>query len=248
MATQTIRLEEAARRVLRSAFGNVRTQAEPVPVELPRGANPVDGPDEVLVLVLGTRGGFVSRRTVRGRSVDLRELELRLASAEVAVEGIARRPEVESPPLSPTDASMLDAAGLVESENDRPGAFEKSQIAYEMLLGRSYTLEEAARILKVNPSRLRQRLGQRTLYGIKDGRSWRVPRFQFDVKRQKIVRGIEKVLPRIRRDAHPLEVATWFSIPHQDLVVGEHEEPVTPLDWLGGGRSPETVAELADEI
>ena len=247
MATQTVRLEEEARRVLRSAFGKVRTQAEAVPVELPKGAAPVDGPNEVLVLVLGPHGGFVSRRTVRGRPVDLRELQLRLAGAEVAVEWIARRPEVESPPLSPTEASMLDAAGLIESESDRPGALEKSQIAYEMLLHRSFTLEQAAKLLDVNTSRLRQRLGQRTLYGIKDGRSWRVPRFQFDAKK-KLVRGIEKVLPRVRQDAHPLEVATWFSIPHQDLVVGENEEAVTPLDWLAGGRSPETVAELADEI
>jgi hypothetical protein len=246
MATQTVRLEEEARRVLRSAFGKVRAQAEAVAVELP-GAAPVDGPEEVLVLVLGPHGGFVSRRAVH-RPVDLRELQLRLAGAEVAVEGIARWPDVESPPLSPTEASMLDAAGLIESESDRPGAFEKSQIAFEMLLHRSFTLQQAAKLLDVNPSRLRQRLGQRTLYGIKDGRSWRVPRFQFDAKKKKLVRGIEKVLPRIRQDAHPLEVVTWFSIPHQDLVVGENEEPVTPLDWLAGGRSPETVAELADEI
>jgi hypothetical protein len=248
MATQTVRLEEAACLVLRSAFGKVRTQGEAVRVELPKGAAPVENPDEVLVLVLGPHGGFVSRRTVRGRSVDLRELRLRLAGAEVAVEGIARRPDVESPPLSPTEASMLDAAGLIESESDRPGAFEKSQIAFEMLLQRSFTIEQAAKLLDVNPSRLRQRLGQRTLYGIKEGRSWRVPRFQVDAKKRKLVRGIEKVLPRIRQDAHPLEVVTWFSIPHQDLVVGENEEPVTPLDWLVGGRSPETVAELADEI
>ena len=39
-----------------------------------------------------------------------------------------------------------------------------------------------------------------------------------------------------------------FSIPHQDLVAGENDEPVTPLTWLAGGGSPETVADLADEI
>jgi hypothetical protein len=247
MATQTVRLQEEARRVLRQAFGKVRTHAKAVTVELPKGAALVDRPDEVLVLVLGPHMGLVSRTTLHGRAVDMRELELRLAGAEVAVEGLAKAPAVESPPLSPTEASMLDAAGLIESESAGPGAFEKSQIAYEMLLQRSFTLEQAAKVLDVNPSRLRQRLGQRTLYGIKDGRSWRVPRFQFDAKK-KLVRGIEKVLPHIRLDAHPLEVATWFSVPHQDLVVGDKEEPVTPLDWLAGGRSPETVAELADEI
>ena len=100
----------------------------------------------------------------------------------------------------------------------------------------------------MNPSRLRQRLGQRTLYGIKEGRSWRLPKFQFDAKHKKVVRGIEKVFPRIRSDAHALEVATWFSVPHQDLVAGDDDERVTPLAWLSSGGSPETVAELAEEI
>ncbi len=247
MATQTVRLEEEARRILRSAFGKVRTEAEPVAVELPKGAA-VDGPDEVLVLVLGPHGGLVSRRAVHGRPVDMRELGLRLAGAEVAVEGLAQEPVLPSPPLTAAEAAMLDAAGFVEGERGRPGAFEKSRIGFELLLSQSFTPEQAAKMLRVNPSRLRQRLGQRTLYGIKDGRSWRLPRFQFDVKAKKVVRGIDKVLPSIRIDAHPLAVATWFSIPNPDLVVGEDETPVSPLQWLRGGGSVEAVAEQAKGI
>jgi hypothetical protein len=248
MATGTVRLEEATRRALRRAFGKVRAQAEAVHVELPEGSAPLDGPDEVLVLVLGARGGFVSRRTTGGRPVDLRELGLRLAGAEVAVEGLARQPAAQSPPLTAAEAALLDEDGLVEGERDRPGAFEKSQIEFELLVNQSFTLQIAASILAVNPSRLRQRLAQRTLYGIKEGGSWRIPTFQFDARRKKLVRGIEKVLPHIRADAHPLAVASWFSTPHQDLVVGEEETPVTPLQWLAGGRPSDPVADLAKEI
>jgi hypothetical protein len=248
MATGTVRLEEEARRALRSAFGKVRAQAEPVQVELPKGGTPVDGPDEVLVLVLGPHGGLVSRRTVQGRRLDLRELGLRLAGAEAAVDGLAKEPVVQSPSLTAAEAAMLDDAGLVEGSRDRPAAFEKSRIEFELLVNESFPLERAAKILGVNPSRLRQRLVQRTLYGIKEGRSWRIPTFQFDAKGKKLVRGIEKVLPKIRPDAHPLAVATWFANPHQDLVVGDEEKPVTPLQWLSGGSSIDVVAELANEI
>ncbi len=213
------------------------------------GARGVVKDDEILVVVFGAHGGVVSRSTVRGRPVSWRELRLRLAGAEVAVERLAAQPELGSPPLSPAEASVLDKLGFVERERGMPGALEKSQIEYDMLLGNSFTLEQAAKMLGLkNPSRLRQRLGLRTLYGVKEGGAWRLPRFQFDVKQKKVVRGIEQVFPRIRPDAHALEVATWFSLPHQDLVVGDDDERVTPLAWLASGRSPETVANLADEV
>jgi hypothetical protein len=248
MATGTVRLEEETRQAIRRAFGRVRVQAQPVQVELPKGAAPADGRDDVLVLVLGPQGGVVSRRSLRGRKLDLRELGLRLFGAEVAVEGLAEEAAVQSPPLTEAEASLLDQAGFVESENDRPGAFERSRIEFELLVSQSLTLEKAAKILAVNPSRLRQRLALRTLYGIKEGRSWRLPTFQFDARRKKLVRGIDKVVPQIRPDAHPLAVASWFSAPHQDLVTGDEDEPVSPLRWLAAGGSVETVAQLATEI
>jgi len=78
-------------------------------------------------------------------------------------------------------------------------------------------------------------------------RTWRIPRFQ--VSRQgRLLRGIETVMPCIRPCAHPLAVARWFTSPHQDLVAGGEEMPVTPLAWLSAGRDPVTVAELAREI
>jgi hypothetical protein len=248
MATETVWLEKEARLALHSAFGKVPAQVEPVKVELPKGAALVDGPDDVLLLVLGPHGGFVSRRTVQGRPLNLRELGLRLAGAEVAVEGLAGERAVQSPPLTAAEAAVLDEGGLVEGDRDRPGAFEKSRIEFELLVKESFTLAKAAKILGVNPSRLRQRLAERTLYGFKEERSWRIPTFQFDAKRKKLVRGIDHVAPKIRADAHPLAVARWFTKQHQDLVVGDDETPVTPLQWLSGGNSVDVVADLATEI
>lgn len=248
MATRSVQLEESARRALRSAFGKVPAQAEPVPVELPKGAAPLDGPDEVLVLVLGPQGGLVSRRTVRGRALDRRELARHLVGAEIALEELADQHATATPPLAAAEAALLDEAGFREDDGDRPGALERSRIRYELLVGQSLPLERAAKVLGVNTSRLRQRLAQRTLYGIKVGRAWKLPAFQFDPRRKKLVRGIEQVLPNLREDAHPLAVATWFTTPHEDLVAGEDDAPLTPVEWLSAGSPVDVVAELVKEV
>jgi excisionase family DNA binding protein len=228
MASQTVRIEAAARRALRSTFKKVR-------------------PDEVLVLVVGPDAGVATRKSLRAKHLDTNTLELLLLGAEAAVDELARNPVAPSPPLTSAEAAVLDAAGLAE-EVAGPGEYERSTIAFALLLRQSLTIEKAAKALGVSTSRLRQRLSEHTLYGIKEGRAWRIPRFQLDAKRKNLVHGIEKVLPSVKTDAHPLAVVSWFTSPHQDLVVGDEEAPVTPLQWLSAGRSPSVVAELATEI
>jgi hypothetical protein len=244
MATRIVELEEDARAALRSALRKVPAEGA-VQVALPNGSAPLDGPDEVFVLVLGPRGGLVTRKAVPAKDIDLRALRLLLLGAEAAVESL--EPVALSPPLTTAEAALLGAAGLGD-EVSGPGAFEKSLIEFQLLVKKSLPLDKVAKLLGVNESRLRQRLAEHTLYGLKEGGSWRVPRFQLDTKTKKLVRGIEKVLPHVRVDAHPLAVVRWFSLPHPDLVVGEDDEPVPPLRWLAGGRDPAIVAELAKEI
>jgi hypothetical protein len=177
-----------------------------------------------------------------------RELRLRLAGAQAAVEPlVAAPPTLHVPQLSGAEASMLDEAGFREAKSGGTGALERSRIELEILLRESLSVDEAASLLHVSTGRLRQRLSARTLYGVKEGRAWRLLRFQFD-KKGKLVRGIDQVLPHIRADAHPLAVARWFSTPHQDLVAGEEEERVTPLQWLSAGLAAGEVAELIQEI
>jgi hypothetical protein len=108
---------------------------------------------------------------------------------------------------------------------------------------------QAAGHLGVAESRVRQRLGERTLYGIKRPGGWRLPRFQFTtrVTERGTVPGIERVLPRLAPDLHPLEVVGWLTTPNPDLTVGEEERPVSPLDWLTAGLSPAAVADLAED-
>lgn len=209
----------------------------------------VDGADEVVVVIITEESALLRKLWVRGRPIDARELRLQLAGAEAAVEEVARaQPAPIAAQLTAAEAAMLDEAGMVERATDVPSPLERSRIELELLVRSSLTIDAAARALRVTTSRLRQRLSpsRRTLYGVKQGRSWRIPRFQFEA-RDRLIRGIERVLPRVRGDAHPLEIRDWFTLPHQDLVIGD-DDRVSPKAWLSSGRSPDIVAALAAEI
>ena len=63
-------------------------------------------------------------------------------------------------------------------------------------------------MLEVGESRVRQRLGEGTLYGVKAGRENRLPAFQFEGGKE--VPGIAEVLARVDRSLHPVAVLNWF--------------------------------------
>jgi len=164
------------------------------------------------------------------------------------------RPEVTLPPrqrrvdLSAAEVEALRAGG-VEVDPAGPAALVSGLDEWLALVRDSLTTKEAARRLKVNESRIRQRLGgrARTLYGFRDGHAWLVPVFQLDGSA--VVRGIEDVVPRLDRTLHPVAVARWFELPNADLVDPTDEDrTLSPLDWLRSGGAPEAVAALAADL
>jgi hypothetical protein len=132
----------------------------------------------------------------------------------------------------------------------RPGEDEavvRTAAAYAALLASALTVPEAARRLGVDGSRIRQRLSARQMYGIRRPTGWLLPIFQFEGDR--LVPGIERVLPRLNAHLHPLAVVGWFTRPHPDLFRPDDpdETPISPLEWLRSGGDPEVAAELADD-
>lgn len=252
MVNGTVQLSVDLKRALGSlerTLMKAAEQEEPAWVKLVQGL-PGTGGDEVFVLVIGALGTVLSRTRVTGRKPSLRELKLRLAGAEAAVKSVSAMSLAgQGAQLTESEASLLDTLAFPEQNLDEVGASERTRLDFELFLQDSLSLEQAADLLQLSSGRLRQRLGprERTLYGFKEGRSWRIPRFQVD-RQGHLVRCIDKVIPCIRPDAHPLAVASWFTSPHQDLVVGGGEDPVTPLGWLAAGRNPGTVIDLAQEI
>jgi excisionase family DNA binding protein len=143
----------------------------------------------------------------------------------------------------------LEEGGLDLSPREEAGPDPLSRTAarYVALLASALTTREAAEVLEVGESRVRQRLGEGTLYGVKAGRENRLPAFQFEGGKE--VPGIAQVLKRIDRSLHPVAVLNWYTLPNPDLFLDEEEaRPVSPRQWLLSGGDPEVVVHLAEEL
>ena len=195
-------------------------------------------------------------------SVALKVVDVATTGAPEPLEGLARRiaeidflageiapqprPTIDPPPLTEGEESILRRGGLQPDPlgPDERRLLYRGTVEYADLLRDCYSVEQAARVLGVNGSRIRQRLTgtPRTLYGVKFGKAWRIPRFQF--QKRHLVPGIEAVLARLARNLHPVAVYRWFTSPNQDLTVAD-ERSISPLEWLRSGNPPEAVADLA---
>jgi len=144
------------------------------------------------------------------------------------------------------DALRRGGMDLVPVEWGREDPLLRTAAEYAVLFASAYTVAQTAELLQVEPSRIRQRLAADTLYGVKERGSWRLPRFQFEGGR--LVPNIGPVLARLRDGLHPVGVWRWFTTANPDLVVGEDETPVSPLEWLRAGFDAARVADLAGEL
>jgi hypothetical protein len=149
--------------------------------------------------------------------------------------------------LSAGEVAALESVGLTTapfgSGGDPPGGdpLAQSVADYMALLETSYTTSEASRHLKVDVSRVRQRLREGTLFGIEYDGERRLPRFQFE--RRQVLPGLREVMAALPVGMNPLDVAQWFLAPNPDLEVGE--KILSPREWLLRGKPVETVVERA---
>ena len=155
----------------------------------------------------------------------------------------ALQPRHEPQTLSPRAAQLL-ATHLPPpkapfSPDEDP--VTRTIAAFEALVANSLTVPEAAARLGVHTARVLQRLKQRSLYGVKIGRDWRLPAFQFTEHGE--VPNIGKVLTRIDPEIHPVAVVTWITSPDPDFWIGNRN--VSPVEWLRSGGNPDLAARLA---
>lgn len=147
--------------------------------------------------------------------------------------------------LSTSEIDALQSVGLSTERWKRGGRSDplaQSIADYMALLDTSFSTSQAARFLKVDPSRIRQRLRERSLFGIEYDGERRLPRFQFE--RRKVVPGLVMVLPELPAQMSPLDVAEWFLAPNPDLEMGG-DRAISPREWLLSGRAVAAVVALA---
>jgi excisionase family DNA binding protein len=151
--------------------------------------------------------------------------------------------------FSEEEIMVLEEGGLDLSPQEEagPDPLARTAAKYVAVLASALTTKEAAEVLEVGESRVRQRLRERTLYGVKSGRENRLPAFQFEGSKE--VPGIAQVLKHVDRSLHPVAVLNWFMLPNPDLFLDEEEaNPVSPRYWLLSGGDPEVLARLAEEL
>ena len=148
--------------------------------------------------------------------------------------------------LSPQELETLARGGfrVDPPEHGVEDPAIQAAVSYTSLLLTALTTEQAAARLGVTDGRIRQRLKKRELYGIKLGKDWRLPRFQF--ADDGLVFNIARVLPAVPRDLSPVALHHWLTHPDPDLVLDG--APLSPLRWLQCGGDPQLVAELAQDL
>jgi hypothetical protein len=148
--------------------------------------------------------------------------------------------------LSTGELDALKAVGLSVAPWKRVAGQDpltQSITDYMALLETSYSASQAAKHLKVDASRIRQRLRERSLFGIDYDGEKRLPRFQFE--RARVIPGMREVLAALPEGLNPLDVAEWFLSPHPDLEVAGQENPISPRQWLLSGATVDAVVALA---
>ncbi len=151
--------------------------------------------------------------------------------------------------FSDEEAVALREGGLDLSPTapDDPDPLARTAARYAAMLATALTTREAADLLGVSEGRVRQRLKEKTLYGLKAGRENRLPAFQFEGGGE--VRGIGEILRHVERSVHPVALLNWFTMADPDLYLGEEEErAVSPREWLRSGGSPGMLVPLAEEL
>ncbi len=187
------------------------------------------------------------QRVLKRHGLHASEEEIARAMEAALVESGFQRPYPDPRlALGPEEAGLLERGGFVldRLEFGLEDPIARAAFEYAVLVATGLTTQAAAKRLRVNDSRVRQRLGERALYGIKTGDEWRLPAFQFE--RDGLVPGIDRVFPRLPQNLNPVAVHRWFHTPNPDLE--EREGPaavLTPLQWLQTGNDPSVVADLA---
>jgi len=143
---------------------------------------------------------------------------------------------------------LRDGGFALEGEDlgdDDPLA--RTAAEYAALVKSSLTTTAAAARLRVEPSRVRQRLTARppTLYGVRLESGWRIPEFQFEG--DGLLPGWSEVVAALDPELHPISVYRWLTTPNTDLEDREGRR-LSPRDWLRLGHRPAAVAELAADL
>jgi hypothetical protein len=202
-----------------------------------------------------------SSRARRSAAAPLGALELLLNEHGIAGDRFARAaatalaeltasqgPAVVQPASQFSEAERwaLDAGGidLMPRRARDPDPRLETAARFAALIADSEDVTEVAERLGVTRARIRQRALERSLLAIREDDEWRFPRAQFSNGAP--IRGLPAVSVALPLDLHPVAAWRFLAEPNGDLELDDH--PVSPLDWLRSGGSPDPVVAIAREL
>lgn len=146
--------------------------------------------------------------------------------------------------LSAHEAGLLDAAGAPESPLALATAVADRTARMRSLIENTLTVEQAAeRLGGVGTSRVRQRVGDRSLWAIKRANRLLLPDVQFTNDGQ--VPGLDAILQALPGDMQPLSIHGLLTTPQPSLTIDG--EPVPLVDWLLTGGALEDALSVVDQ-
>ncbi|WP_133169347.1 DNA-binding protein [Rhodococcus opacus] len=150
--------------------------------------------------------------------------------------------------LPAAEAAMYDAADFGEDQDAYRRKMLDNVAAYTRLLSTARTSAEVSALLEVDPSRIRQRVADRTLWALKDQGKWLFPALQFepDGPRPGLVRGLDKILSALPTGLHPLAVEGLLTTP-QDQLRDDEGKPASILHWLRSGGDIATASCVVEQ-
>jgi hypothetical protein len=148
--------------------------------------------------------------------------------------------------LTAAELEVLKASGADPHEQaDLPDPMGAYAAEFAAILETSLSTSAAAKRIGVHSVRIRQLIGDGSLYAVQiDGR-WRIPEFQFG--RKKLVPNIGEVNRVISRELDAVSVLRWYTTPDPELEASDGQV-LSPLAWLKRGLSADQLVRIASEL
>lgn len=203
-----------------------------------------DGQFQMRIAVKNSGATTMRRENARGWAQVLLRLARTHIEPEVVLDRLDPPGGTQDQLLTRTEQQELAAAGSSQATPMRVAEGAASRAAWQIrVLESALDAGAAAELLGVDDSRVRQRLRERTLLGVRGGTGgqWLLPRFQFTDTGE--IPHLSEVLRALPHDMALRAVAGFLTSPKPELVVGG--APTDPSDWLLGGGEPELVVNLA---
>lgn len=151
-----------------------------------------------------------------------------------------------STPLTAGEREFLIAQGVAEPDLETVAAAAELRLRADHVIdlaATSYTVGDAAVRLGVDSSRIRHRIADRSLYGLRIGARLHLPHWQFtDGEPSGPLPHLRAVLRAVPDGVSPIEMTGFMTVPQAELVLAGRA--VTPRQWLLAGQRPEAICEI----